>query len=324
MSSQAPSLTNTQSRNAKMAPTSSTIATENGALTAAQTQFLDEQGYLSVNAITTPEEAREIRAILQELFDRRAGANEGANVDLVAGEDPQTPKTAPQILNPSNYNAKLRKTACFKNALKFAQQILGEEARCFFDLSILKLAEVGSATPWHQDMASRDPRFEYTEINVWVALQDVAADGGCLQFIPGSHRLPVLQHHSVNDDPTAHSYECVGGFDPSKAVACPLPAGGCVIHLPRTLHCAGPNLVATPRVAYIMVFGLPPQPTKEPRVFPWLQQKHTKSQDMKRQWMRRGGLFVTLWRRVRQGDFSNWRTTIYGLKRATRILRRGE
>jgi hypothetical protein len=47
------------------------------------------------------------------------------------------------------------------------------DARCFFDVSILKTPKPAPATRWHQDEAFRDPNFEYKEITVWVALQQV-------------------------------------------------------------------------------------------------------------------------------------------------------
>jgi hypothetical protein len=296
---------------------------ENSSLTAAQVQLLDAQGFLSLNPIATPIEIQEIRAALQELFDKKAGENEGANLDFVAGDHPEAPKTAPQIINPANYYPKLRKTACFRNSLKIAKQLLGEEARCFFDLTIMKMPQIGAPTPWHQDVAFRDPRFKYTEINMWVALQDVTVDGGCLRYVPGSHTIPVLPHHSVNDDPTSQAFECLGGFDESTAVSCPLPAGGCVIHLPGTLHSAGPNRAANPRIAYIMVFGIAPVPVEQPQTFPWLNHVETPAQARKRRWMRRGGALITVWRRLRRGDLNSWHSAVYGIKRLARILRRG-
>jgi ectoine hydroxylase-related dioxygenase (phytanoyl-CoA dioxygenase family) len=296
---------------------------ENKELAAAQVQLLKEQGFLTLSALTTPDEVWEIRKALQELFDKKAGENEGANLDFVAGDHPEAPKTAPQIINPVNYYPKLRKTACFKNSLKIAKQILGDEARCFFDLTILKMPEIGAPTPWHQDVAFRDPRFEYTEINMWVALQDVTTESGCLRYVPGSHSIPVLPHQSLNEDHTSQVFECVGNFDESTAVACPLPSGGCAIHLPGTLHSAGPNISAVPRLAYIMVFGIAPKAAKDPQTFPWLDLKETPAQARKRRWMRRGGVFITVWRRLRRGDLNSWQTAVYGVKRIARILRRG-
>src|SRR5271166_4420717 len=288
-----------------------------------QIRFFNENGYLRLERLTTPEDAQQIRAALKELFEKRAGEKEGAFADLVAGAEHGDKMSSPQILNPVNYLPKLHRTQCFQSALQLAKQLLGDDARCFFDLTILKKPRIGAATPWHQDEAFRDPNFEYNELTVWVALQEVMPETGCLQFIPKSHVAPVLPHRSANNDPTSQAIECIGAFDTSTAVACPLKLGGCTIHNQRTLHCAAPNISDIPRFAYIMTFGVTPRPTVEPRAFPWLSQKQTQIQARKKQWMRHGGVVVTLWRRLRRGDLTNWQALVYGAKRSMRILRRG-
>jgi ectoine hydroxylase-related dioxygenase (phytanoyl-CoA dioxygenase family) len=289
----------------------------------AQIQFFRDNGYLRLEALTTQQEVLEIRAALQQLFEKRAGEKEGAFADLVAGADHPNIMSSPQILNPVNYVPKLHQMQCFKNALGVAKQLLGDEARCFFDLSILKKPKGGAATPWHQDEAFRDPNFEYNELTIWVALQAVSAETGCLQFVPGSHKGPILQHHSPNNDPTSQALDCSELVDASTAVACSLQPGGCTIHNPRTLHGTAPNVSAVPRFAYIMTFGLTPTPRSETREFPWRNEKETPIQERKRRWMRRGGLVITVWRRFRRGDLANWRAVLYGLKRSARILRKG-
>ena len=292
-------------------------------LDGSQAQFFRENGYLRLETLTNAEEAQWIRTALEGLFNKRAGEKEGAFADLVAGANPAAQMSSPQILNPVNYVPKLRQTQCFKNALRMAKQLLGDDARCFFDLTILKKPRIGAATPWHQDEAFRDPNFEYNELTVWVALQEVMQETGCLQFIPKSHAAPVLPHRSANNDPTSQAIECIGDFEAATAVACPLKLGGCTIHNQRTLHCAAPNVSDVPRFAYIMTFGVTPRPRAEARAFPWLSQKQTQIQVRKKQWMRHGGVVITLWRRLRRGDLTNWQALVYGAKRSMRILRRG-
>lgn len=51
-----------------------------------------------------------------------------------------------------------------------------------------KSAAGGSDLPWHQDGGTfwgldRDP-----ELQVWTALDDAPLDGGCLEFVPGTHK----------------------------------------------------------------------------------------------------------------------------------------
>lgn len=289
----------------------------------AQVQFYHENGYLRLEGLTNEHEVNAIRGILQQLFEKRAGEKEGAFADLVAGADHPNVLSSPQILNPVNYVPKLHETQCFRNALSIARQLLGEDARCFFDLSILKKPRGGAATPWHQDEAFRDPNFEYNELTIWVALQPVVPEGGCMQFIPASHKGPILDHHSANNDPTSQALDCSNLVDQRAAVPCGLQPGDCTIHHPRTLHGTATNMSLTPRFAYIMTFGTSPKPIDSKRSFPWLAEKETPIQAQKKRWMRRGGVFVTVWRRLRRGDLRNWRSAVYGLQRSMKILRKG-
>jgi ectoine hydroxylase-related dioxygenase (phytanoyl-CoA dioxygenase family) len=288
-----------------------------------QVEFLREQGFLSMPDLAPPDEVVRINSTLEELFRMRKGQNEGAYTDLIESADHAEAMTAPQILNPTNYAPALRRSQCFQNALKIAKQLLGEDAFCLFDLAILKKPSIGIATPWHQDEAFRDPQFEYNEVSIWVPLQEVRVETGCMQFIPRSHNTGVLLHDSPNHDPSSEALECIDSFDKSSAVACPLPAGGCTIHYPRTLHGTAPNTSDVPRLAYIMVFDLPPQLTSKKRLFVWREQKHTVAQERKRRWMLRGGLFVTLWRRMRRGDVARYPSRRYVLQRLASIVRKG-
>jgi hypothetical protein len=290
-------------------------------LTDLQIRFFWDNGFLRLESLTTPKEIAEIKSSLEPLFAKRTGESEGAFADQLAGAEANV-MTSPQILNPVNYVPKLHQTQCFRNALYIARQLLGNEARCFFDLSIVKMPRIGAPTPWHQDEAFRDPNFEYNEVTIWVALQDVTLQNGCLQFVPGSHKGPVREHYSVNHDPTSQALETANNFSNAE-VSCELPCSGCTIHHPRTLHRSTPNVSDAARFAYIMTFGIVPRPAKGKRLFVWRNEKQTIIQARKRKWMRRGGLIIAVWRRLRRGDLKNVSAAIYGLRRSLKIFRSG-
>jgi ectoine hydroxylase-related dioxygenase (phytanoyl-CoA dioxygenase family) len=290
-------------------------------LTSDQIRFFENKGYLSLDQLATREEVLEMKASIEDLFERRVGANEGAQEDFLAGENHEVEKTAPQIMNPVNYLPALHRSRCFKNALSIAKQVFGEDASCTCDLAILKKANVGTSTPWHQDEAFRDPTLEYHEMNIWVALQDVTVENGCLHYLPESHKSEVLEHGPPNNDPTSQALQCIGPFEKQNAVACEIPAGGCTIHHSRMLHSAGPNVSDRSRLAYIMIFGIPPTPAKQLRQFPWLTQRETMAQEQRRRWMRSGGVFIAAWRKLRRGDFKSWGSTVQSITRSFRNLR---
>lgn len=132
-------------------------------------------------------------------------------------------------------------------------------------------------TPWHQDEAYWDPNLQYESLGVWVALQPVSADNGCMQFLPGSHRtFDVLPHHTQNHNPRIHGLEVDEPADFVKNVAqCPLPSGGATFHHCRTLHYTGPNQSSGPRRAYTLQFQCDTKPRDHPRPNTWNETKIT-------------------------------------------------
>lgn len=284
-------------------------------LTPQQIADFREQGFLTLPQITSVEEVERLRKVLNGLFEDRAGWQEGAQFDLVSADENEATSLT-QIINPVNYAPELRDTLFRANATSIARQLLGEQATPSFEHSILK-HEAGPATPWHQDEAYRaSAAFEYQQVSIWMPLQDSGAEQGCLQYIPRSHLDGVLPHRRVNDDPKVHSIECEPAeFDAATAVACPVPAGGAVIHTGRTLHCAGPNLTDDPRLAYILAFELPPTPTAAPRDFHWNDNRQSADVARRQAWLRRGGIAVEALRRARYHQLYKPRRLAFELRR---------
>lgn len=279
-----------------------------------------EQGFLTLPSVSPVDEVAALRRVFERLFQNRAGRAEGAQFDMVGhDEDDAAPKLA-QILKPTSFAPELLRTQARANALAIARQLLGPSATEIADHAILKPAGYGAATPWHQDEAFRDSRYAYEQMSIWIPLQEASPENGCMQYVPGTHRAPVLDHHSPQDDPRVHALECVGGFDPATAVLCPLPPGGAAIHHGRTLHYAGPNQSEVSRYAYVMIFEKPPVPLAHGNDFHWNQGKQTARLARRRHWWRRGGAMVTAWRKMRQGTLRHPRQLIAELRRLTRAV----
>ncbi len=100
-------------------------------------------------------------------------------------------------------------------------------------------------------------------------LDEASVESGCLHFVPGSHRGPVLSHHHIGDDPRVHGLEA-DAPDTTGEVAVPIPAGAATFHHPRMIHYAGPNTTAQPRRAYANEFQLAPVAAEVVAERPWL------------------------------------------------------
>lgn len=238
-------------------------------ITLEQIEFFHENGYLAIDAITTPEEVEMMRAVYDRIFEQRAGRDEGNQFDLAGTDDENTEAALPQILDPARYAEELRDTLFRANAHAISKQLLGDYCMPMGEHAIRKPAHYGAPTPWHQDEAYRNPAYEHNNVSVWMPLQEANMENGCMCFIPGSHKLDVLSHHPINHDPRVHGLEVDEEIEMSSAVACPLPPGGATFHASRTLHYTPPNRSDAPRRAYILAFCIPPVLRATPRHFSW-------------------------------------------------------
>jgi ectoine hydroxylase-related dioxygenase (phytanoyl-CoA dioxygenase family) len=243
-------------------------------LTKEQINFFHENGYLKIEAITTPEDVEDARRVYDQLFQVKAGRSVGDHYDLAGRDEEGKPAKLEQLLNPSKYAPELRDTLMWRNAEAMLKQLLGPEATLHSDHAINKPARVGVPTPWHQDEAYWDPVLEHFEISVWIPLQPATLQNGCMNFVPGSHKLEVIPHQPIGNDPRVIGLEVVPDtFDFSRAVACELPPGGATFHPGRTLHYTSANLTDEPRRALILMGGLPAKPLVSPRRFEWLERQ---------------------------------------------------
>jgi hypothetical protein len=244
-------------------------------LTPQQIERYHADGFLALDALTTQEELRWMREVYDRIFDARAGREAGDQFDLGGADEEGKPAVLPQILMPSKYAPELRDGLFRANAEAVARQLLGPDMIPQGEHAIFKPPRIGAATPWHQDEAYWGDTMDYQSISIWIPLQEATVENGCMWFVPGSHREPVRPHHSINHDPRVHGLELDDSPVMGRAVACPIPAGGCTIHGNRTMHYAGPNTSDVPRRALILGFGTKPVPHRgPPRDFYWNKSKH--------------------------------------------------
>jgi len=245
-------------------------------LTPEQIEFYRENVFLVVEGVTNEGELEWMRKIYDRIFAQRVGREVGDQFDLGGSDEEGKEAVLPQILSPSKYAPELKEGLFRVNGLAIARQLLGDDAQLQGEHAILKPAKYGAATPWHQDEAYWGEQMEYNSFSMWIPLQDATVENGCMWFVPGSHRLEVQPHHSIGHDVRVHGLELDELPEMSKAVACPVRAGGCTIHSNRTMHYAGANRSDVPRRALILSFGIKPVPhVGEARDFYWNRMKQT-------------------------------------------------
>lgn len=113
-----------------------------------------------------------------------------------------------------------------------------------------KPAGQGTVLPWHQDggqvwALDRDPL-----VTIWVALDDATPETGCLEIVPGTHRLGLLSWYgsTVADEHVA--VHC----PPEQVQPLPVPAGHAVVLHNWLIHRSGVNPTGAPRRAFTACF----------------------------------------------------------------------
>lgn len=110
----------------------------------------------------------------------------------------------------------------------------------------------GRPTPWHQDFAYGN-RDRSEQVNLWIALENIAPDGGALRYLSGSHRWGVLGR--ALDDP---GHDLLAQY-PDLATDCPVSPdvpilrGDVFAHHGLTVHGAPANATTDIRWAYTIV-----------------------------------------------------------------------
>lgn len=221
-----------------------------------------EDGFALVPGLFDPGEIVEVAGVVDGLFDDYAHLPAGHTYDLDRRPADRSAGKIPAIRNVLMLRPELRSTRGVTRALALAERLLGGGVEVLWDSAIYKPAGSSSPTPMHQDEAIyalakiRRPR---SMVYFWVALEEVGEASGCMQFIPGSHRGPILPHAWRNGD-SKSSLELSIPYDEAAVVSLPLGAGDATVHHHRTLHGSGPNTSGSCRKGWVLGIGQPATP----------------------------------------------------------------
>jgi hypothetical protein len=255
-------------------------------LSQAQLADFRRDGFLLVDGLSNPEEIVSLRALYDRLFSERRGWDKGDLFDMIGRDDTAEGKglTIPQMLWPSRYEPALPQTQLAASARAIAEQLLGPGIENTLEHAIMKPPK-GAATPWHQDDSFSHKGSRFLEaISIWMPLQDVTAESGCMRYIRGSNLGPLYPHRSPNNDPRIHGLELVSPPDLTNCVAVPMRAGSAVIHHSRTIHGAGVNSGDQPRRAYVLGYAVKTGKRQfMKRDYPWNLEKQTAREDREMQ-----------------------------------------
>ena len=137
---------------------------------------------------------------------------------------------------------------------RLGETLLGEEANAKGGEWFNKPPRTNHPTPAHQD----NFYFNLIPPNVltmWLALEDVDEDNGCLRYVRGSHLVGRRPHARSDVLGFSQGITDYGPDDESRETAMILKANDLIVHHGWTIHRADPNRSATRhRPSFAIVF----------------------------------------------------------------------
>ncbi len=152
-----------------------------------------------------------------------------------------------QRINLWQDNSAMRELMLDARLGKMAADLAGVEGiRIWHDQALIKQAW-GNPTGWHLD----NPYwsfFSQQAISIWVALDDVTLENGCLYFVPGTHKTASYTNVNIGQN-IGDLFLAYPDWSTLNAISAPMKAGSCSFHNGLVAHGAGANMTPGSRRA---------------------------------------------------------------------------
>ena len=127
--------------------------------------------------------------------------------------------------------------------LDAVEDVIGPDIVLWASRVFCKPAQTGFEIPWHQDGNAGWPIRPLASVAVWIAVDDVTLDNGCMRYIPGSHTRGEVPHgFSERKDLAVSIFAEPDYVDEANVRDHTLQAGQFSIHHMFLVHSSPPNL----------------------------------------------------------------------------------
>lgn len=133
---------------------------------------------------------------------------------------------------------------------EITRRVYGEDVSVFRAMFMNKPAGRGTVLPYHQDGGTQWALDRNPLITVWTALDDATIENGCVQVIPGSHRLGLLSERGHTITPEQEAAHCRD----EESVFLDAKAGEAILLHNWLLHRSGVNTIDRPRRAFSVCY----------------------------------------------------------------------
>lgn len=207
-------------------------------LSGQQVQFYRDNGYLlTQKRLFSDQEFNRLYEIFEELLASR-GNSRGDELDV-----------------PHLSDDRLFEFLINDQVLDLIQDIIGPNIGLWSSHFICKEPKKGHRTPWHEDSAYWEGRFDrYNDIvTLWLAIDPSTRENGCMGVVPGSHRNGFSSYDQLDTDQKIFNKEIQKDqVNTDQVVWFELPQNYYSLHDSRIIHGANANQSITRRTGYTM------------------------------------------------------------------------
>jgi phytanoyl-CoA hydroxylase len=209
----------------------------------------DHDGFVIVRQLLAPADFAELRANLDRYIREVVSGLPDSDAFYLDRARPETLKQMQHMGGDAYFREYTRQP----HWLALARALVGEEVAAQEPEWFNKPPGTQSPTPPHQDnyyFCLKPPHV----VTIWMALDPVDEENGCLRYVAGSHRRGIRPHARSNILGFSQGITDFGPADRTAEVAVQLQPGDVVAHHGETIHRADPNRSATRhRRAFAMV-----------------------------------------------------------------------
>jgi len=202
-----------------------------GALTAQQSEQYWDDGFLFPLTVFSEGEAAEIRADLEQIEQ-----------DWLAADLPLPLNTYKRV------NAHLviplaAKIALDPRVLDVVEGVLGPDIMVWSAEFFIKEAHTDHVVGMHQDLTYWGMGETPDQVTAWIALSPATVESGCMDFVRGSQKNPILPHTDTYSDTNllSRGQEVAVDVAEQDKTHIELAPGQMSLHHGLTIHGSGPN-----------------------------------------------------------------------------------
>ena len=217
-------------------------------LTPAQVEAFDRDGYLFVENLLDAEETAMLLTAAREDHEM---LNHAFSMDDTAGR-----KTRISLWNHPGDDIYGKVASCHK-IVDACEQLLDDEVYHYHSKMLLKEPRVGGAWEWHQDYGYwyHNGCLFPDMISCYIALDPATKANGCMQIIPGSHKLGRIEHGRYGKQTGADPARIEAILKRFPVVHAEMAPGTGLYFHGNTLHCSAQNNSDNSRWAMICCYN---------------------------------------------------------------------